>query len=450
MKSNPDGEIQSLPPLTVPPAGEPHLQSNAALTLPASPTPSSRHPHSPRISTKSSQLRGVKRLASSPNMQDDHPDHSDAAAAALAEKKRNKLGYHRTSVACGKTFPLQTGCRCVRDRSNTVLAHCRRRKIRCLVAPDDPQNRCQNCIRLKKECHFYPVDQQPTNERQRRPTVRGSSQGTSSPAPASAAPTDHPNQYPHPPMLMGYPPPLTSMHGQGMPMGKSTAFAQWKEANGFVAPIETGAYHTPLRSATWDSPYMESPMSGGGHMSESGTPGFWKSPGPNDYQPYSSQPESARSAHFPGNFTPARQESWTQGMPHSQQSTPIHPMSSSQPSIQAQQRSMSLQHENPGGIYGGPSQVSDGPYYDTRGPPSLYASTGSPATSVSLSDGTSAPGQTQPAAMHYGLQGQGWDPSKAGMEFSAPGGWYPDPGQMPHGPEASQTWPHNPSAYRPE
>ncbi len=41
------------------------------------------------------------------------------------------------------------------------IGHCRRRKIRCLLAPGDPQRRCSNCIRLKKECNFYPVDQQP-------------------------------------------------------------------------------------------------------------------------------------------------------------------------------------------------------------------------------------------------------------------------------------------------
>lgn len=39
--------------------------------------------------------------------------------------------------------------------------HCRRRKIRCLLAPDDPQGRCANCIRLKKECNFYPVEHNP-------------------------------------------------------------------------------------------------------------------------------------------------------------------------------------------------------------------------------------------------------------------------------------------------
>ncbi|KAI1959109.1 hypothetical protein LOZ58_004817 [Ophidiomyces ophidiicola] len=71
----------------------------------------------------------------------------EASAGGGADKKRNKLGYHRTSVAC---------------------VHCRRRKIRCLLAPEDPQGRCENCIRLKKECHFYPVDQQPPMEKRGR------------------------------------------------------------------------------------------------------------------------------------------------------------------------------------------------------------------------------------------------------------------------------------------
>ncbi|KAJ9626629.1 hypothetical protein H2204_010017 [Knufia peltigerae] len=65
----------------------------------------------------------------------------EGQALSPSDKKRNKLGYHRTAVACG---------------------HCRRRKIRCIAAIDDPAGRCQNCIRLKKDCHFYPVDQNST------------------------------------------------------------------------------------------------------------------------------------------------------------------------------------------------------------------------------------------------------------------------------------------------
>src|SRR5271155_670565 len=45
--------------------------------------------------------------------------------------------------------------------ANLGSGHCRRRKIRCVLALDDPTARCSNCIRLKKDCHFYPVDQQP-------------------------------------------------------------------------------------------------------------------------------------------------------------------------------------------------------------------------------------------------------------------------------------------------
>jgi hypothetical protein len=56
-----------------------------------------------------------------------------------AERRRNKLGYHRTSVAC---------------------SHCRRRKIRCIPSTSDVHGRCASCIRLKKDCSFIPAEQQ--------------------------------------------------------------------------------------------------------------------------------------------------------------------------------------------------------------------------------------------------------------------------------------------------
>jgi len=414
MKSNPKGKInKSLPPLTVPPTGEPHLQGHAALTsTPLSTSSTSPLPGiKPHTTSQGSPRSGVKRPALSPAMQQgDHSGPSDTSAAALADKKRNKLGYHRSSVAC---------------------AHCRRRKIRCLVATEDPQGRCQNCIRLKKECNFFPVDQQPPNERQRRPPARGLSQTSSSPAPPHASAPEQAGQYPPPPMPLNYSSATGSVHGGTMPM----------------VPIETGAYNTPLRSATWDPSYMESPMSAGGHTSEVGTPGYWKSPVTGEYPSYGSQPDSARSAYFTGNYSSTRHDSWGQGMPPSQASTAMHPLTSSQSPMQ--QRSMSLQQQDgTAGIYGSSAQISESPYYDTRGPPSLYASTGSPATSVSLSDGTSAPGQTQLAAMNYGAPGHNWDPSKGGMEFGAPGGWYPDPNSMSHPLESSQGWSHNTGPYK--
>ena len=101
---------------------------------------------------------------------------SGGAGLTLAEKRRNKLGYHRTSVACGRFSTTD-----VREESlNSYPGHCRRRKIRCLLAPDDTQNRCANCIRLKKDCNFFPVDQQPQLERRPRASPRADTMASSS------------------------------------------------------------------------------------------------------------------------------------------------------------------------------------------------------------------------------------------------------------------------------
>ncbi|EXM11168.1 hypothetical protein NOF04DRAFT_1008202 [Fusarium oxysporum II5] len=96
----------------------------------------------------------------------------------LGEKKRNKLGYHRTSVACG---------------------HCRRRKIRCITSPNDTQGRCINCIRLKKDCSFFPVDQASIDDSRSKQTSKSStgpkgSSATSSPATPISNPVEQPKK----------------------------------------------------------------------------------------------------------------------------------------------------------------------------------------------------------------------------------------------------------------
>lgn len=106
----------------------------------------------------------MKRSISTPNVRGQAL--SDAASAA--EKRRNKLGYHRTSVACG---------------------HCRRRKIRCIPAPGDREGRCTNCIRLKKECHFYPVEQEPPHHETFRTDSRAQSSGNPSNLPSPTTPS---------------------------------------------------------------------------------------------------------------------------------------------------------------------------------------------------------------------------------------------------------------------
>ncbi|KAF2666450.1 hypothetical protein BT63DRAFT_59190 [Microthyrium microscopicum] len=93
-----------------------------------------------------------------------------------ADKRRNKLGYQRTSMACG---------------------HCRRRKIRCIPpTSEDPQGRCANCIRLKKECIFFPVDHVTEVRPGKREVGSISTSSTSSP------------QTPLPSSLPGQPPPI--------------------------------------------------------------------------------------------------------------------------------------------------------------------------------------------------------------------------------------------------
>lgn len=89
-----------------------------------------------------------------------------------------------------------------------ISVHCRRRKIRCLLAPDDPQSRCSNCIRLKKECNFFPVDQQPPLDRRPRTGSKAegrsgdtSASSSSSPSMTTGHPMDHVDQFNQYPML---------------------------------------------------------------------------------------------------------------------------------------------------------------------------------------------------------------------------------------------------------
>ncbi|KAI9729411.1 MAG: hypothetical protein M1818_008532 [Claussenomyces sp. TS43310] len=77
-------------PAIVPP---PYPQSHG-FTKPPSP---SRN----RAAAATSKNAKMRRSISSPNVRGQAV--ADAAALASAEKRRNKLGYHRTSVACRKS-----------------------------------------------------------------------------------------------------------------------------------------------------------------------------------------------------------------------------------------------------------------------------------------------------------------------------------------------------------
>jgi len=133
------GVVAPVAETTSTPSPTDRLDSVQALTGQEPITSSIHHSSKKRRTSKSKVPSDLRRSSSTPHMR-----HlalgTSGELSPTSNKPRNKLGYHRTSVACG---------------------HCRRRKIRCLLASEDPSGRCANCIRLKKECNFFPVEHNP-------------------------------------------------------------------------------------------------------------------------------------------------------------------------------------------------------------------------------------------------------------------------------------------------
>ncbi|KAL4786010.1 hypothetical protein BJX76DRAFT_346603 [Aspergillus varians] len=183
---------------------------------------------------------------------------TEAMDPSTADKKRNKLGYHRTSVAC---------------------VHCRRRKIRCLVAADDVQGRCENCIRLRKECQFFPVDQQPPIEKKSRPNSRIENFSTDPSTASSSPPTVTGEQteafYPYPPMPLSAGSEVASFNNAGPYPGNP------------IAPFAPDATAPMDPSVPWDEfttlpsdPQMMAAMSAAGKATMVNMPPHvWSQPG---------------------------------------------------------------------------------------------------------------------------------------------------------------------------
>lgn len=254
----------------------------------------------------------VETATPTPNLKGLVMENSNASSA---DKKRNKLGYHRTSVAC---------------------VHCRRRKIRCLVAADDSQGRCENCIRLRKECHFFPVDQQPPVEKRSRP---GSKLETSTDPSASSSPPPlgggggldpAESYYPYSPL-----PQEMSTFGAG-------AFAG--------TPMSTFAADPTVEYAT--TPTMES----------------W-----DDHTLFDQQNPQMMPKSRMGNPSPVL---WSQG---GAPGAPVAPIPSSSPVP---------------GVSGQPQMINTGPTYGVPPDPSLYHM--SPTRSISLELASQYPNQYPP------------------------------------------------------
>jgi len=169
----------------------------------------------------------LRRSASTPHIRGLASGDS-GVLSPTTDKRRNKLGYHRTSVACG---------------------HCRRRKIRCLLpSSEDPQGRCTNCIRLKKECNFYPVDQSgPTEQRplntHKKETTSGAPSNSSQSSPRISA-TSQQGSIPDVQSHVQSPQPDAELHqgpdvpGYGIPHENGMPFPPAPFA--FASPSTTG------------------------------------------------------------------------------------------------------------------------------------------------------------------------------------------------------------------
>ncbi|OKL62272.1 hypothetical protein UA08_02867 [Talaromyces atroroseus] len=192
------------------------------------------------------------------------PNHAspvmDSSGASGADKKRNKLGYSRTSVACGQSIFHPPLC----------VMHCRRRKIRCLVSADDSEGRCENCIRLRKECQFYPVDQQPPTDRKARPGNTPTS--SADPSIASSSPPSavlggaggaaggpiDPNDIYHYQITSATTPEMaaTAFHPSGFSVAPMGAFSA---TNNAVPHPELVPSQTIDPNASWEHPAMGNP-----------------------------------------------------------------------------------------------------------------------------------------------------------------------------------------------
>ncbi|KAI9822940.1 MAG: hypothetical protein M1832_002965 [Thelocarpon impressellum] len=379
--------------------------------------------HRRRRSSKLATMPAIiKRSASTPNVRGQAA--AEAAALSLAaDKRRNKLGYHRTSVACG---------------------HCRRRKIRCLLAPEDPTGRCLNCIRLKKECNFFPVDQQPQPDHSSRSGSkigRVSSNDSSSASPSPPLPVgsmhDRASAFrgygsvSHPSLPQDLGLSLDGRSGSVSSLKSSRLHSVAGAQRPHLANMETAQLFAngDRRTSMWEgSPYDQSPVSGEPRSGlEDPSTNFWRladSPmtpafsaygGPSPITPMHHR-DSVGTFSFSGN----REDlAW--------------PVPSS--------RSMSVGHfegypKDYSGHYGLPAQDFKHPQPTNIYPPSLNTSNISMA-SVSEPQSAATDAQGVPITGTFGTQ-TGWNPSfvantmsgMTGKGVEGLGGWYTEPGHL--------------------
>ncbi|RYO21769.1 hypothetical protein AA0111_g9623 [Alternaria arborescens] len=350
------------------PAGQPHHHSNKK-----------------RRSSKSSKAGELRKSSSTPHMR--HLALGNPGdLSPTSNKPRNKLGYHRTSVAC---------------------------------APDDPAGRCSNCIRLKKECNFYPVEHNP--DLPHVPTISSKSGSAVQPAtPVATSPrhSDAMGEFRTPfsgPASNGQPPsfgyhgdhesdrhqvPVDGLQHPSYPYPPPIE-TQWPSANGFL-PSSTVAESPSWRNSpsTANSAYGSESNVSGGHtpaaMSTSSTMSYGHQDSHWGQQPPFQPP--TRSMSY-GNI---------EGLPQ-----------------QYSGQGLGIQHEN----YRRTSQYPYPTTIDTN-PSTMHATTVGGSTSAPLSAPVVPNHSYYPApwSSYDGMPNHGPPMPSSGRSMSAQ--WYAEPGHL--------------------
>ena len=324
-----------------------------------------------------------------------------------------------------------------------LTGHCRRRKIRCLLAPEDPTSRCLNCIRLKKECNFFPVDQQPQPDSNRpgskldRASVEtGSSSPSASPVTQGGSIHNHgdfnsiPSTQTTPQQTEFAIPHGVRQHSvpvNAYNVGSRLHAASQRPSlsHNHIAPVVTRGFdfnrEEQRRASTWEgSPYDQSPISGEPKSAlEDASTNYWRlaeSPMTPAFSSYSGPSPITPMRESVGTFSfSAAREDLGWPVPVSRSLSVGH--------FESYPRDYSSQYAIPAEFK--PSQPTN--IY----PPSLNTS-GVSMNSESLSIGA----EMQPLPSNFGTQ-TGWNPSfiantMNGMSKGADafGGWYTEPGHL--------------------
>lgn len=316
------------------------------------------------------------------------------------------------------------------------------------MAEGDSEDRCQNCIRLKKECVFYPVDQQQMLDNRSQSgaksgagSVPSSAVSPSPPELASGRPFERSRQYGSFPSLPSLP--SNAPPGFGVPLGHG---GPYPGQNDMMPghPAHALANHESVGMPPSEFAFQQPPTDSQRHWEQVGdlsSPSASMSRARDSMQSqyYRSSPTVASTADFapfPNSASPAAQIQHPDG-------TFQYPIAQSQAQAQAWNqsqaaRSMSYTHLQEVGAQGYmPSAIGYPPQTAHEGQPTVTASYGS-------SNATQAPTlASHPATMGNPMMSFGGQPHPYMFQAQGPVSASPVSSQHPYGGQ----WYGEPSPY---